>query len=254
VLVSIPLDLVNEDVFLKLYELGYTESAPDTATEVTFGEERAEIAGAAGALMQARLPERVTAQLLHSKGELPAVLTVANQGLYALWLDKEAYRLLELEPGLGGIAYVGVGAGEGGIARRFEEEWRPENSGRSTPRRTLGALLLDELRLQPRPRPTRTAAPNPTHFCFADAGEWDLTDWIEAHAAFSYVEMSPRDLGEWEGVVKLENAVIQHVRPPLNINGWQNPARPRLKASRQAAARRAELWGQTEHGHDVPML
>lgn len=41
VVVSIPLDLVSDDVFLKLYELGYTESPPDTATEITFGEEGA---------------------------------------------------------------------------------------------------------------------------------------------------------------------------------------------------------------------
>jgi len=249
VVVSIPLELVSDDVFLKLYELGYSESAPDTATEITFGEERAEIAASAEALMQTRMPERLTAQLLHSKGELPAVLHVMGQGVYALWLDEEAYRRWGLEPGLGGIAYVGVGAGEGGIARRFEEEWRPENSGRSTPRRTLGALLLDELGLQPMPRPTRTAAQNPTYFCFAYSGEWDLTDWIEAHAAFASVEVSPADLGNWESLVKLENAVIQHVQPPLNINGWQNPARTRLKALRKAAARMAELWEQTEHGH-----
>lgn len=245
VLVSIPLELVDRDAFLKLYELGYTESATDTATEVIFGEERAEISESAEGLMRRRLPERLTERLLDSKGELPAILTVTNQGLYALWLDDEAYHLLDLVPGLDGVAYVGVGAGQGGIARRFEEEWRPLNSGRSTPRRTLGSLLLDELGLQPMPRPTRTAAPNPTYFRFADDGEWGLTDWIETHAAFAYVEVSSQDLGDWETLAKLEKAVIQYVRPPLNINGWQNPARPRLKALRETAARMAE---QTEQG------
>jgi hypothetical protein len=108
---------------------------------------------------------------------------------------------------------------------------------------------LDELGLQPRPRPTRTATPNPQSYSFAEAGEWDVTEWIESHATFAYVEVTSEDLGDWESLVELENAVIQHVRPPLNINGWQNPARPRLKALRQAAARRAELWEQTHHGH-----
>jgi hypothetical protein len=244
ILVSIPLELVDDVAFLKLYELGYTESAPDVAAEITFGEQRPETAALAEGIMRRRMPERLAEQLIYSKGELPTPIEGTGQGLYALWLDEEAYELLNLKPGLDGIAYVGVGAGVGGIARRFEEEWRPVNSGRSTPRRTLGALLMDELGLQPRPRPTRTATPNPQSYSFAEAGEWDLTEWIEAHATFAYVEVPSEDLGDWESMLAVERALIEYVRPSLNINKWQNPARQRLKAARKAAARMAERWDE----------
>lgn len=45
--VSIPLKLVDEDLFVELYRLGYTESEPETAAEVVFGEERPDLAAKA---------------------------------------------------------------------------------------------------------------------------------------------------------------------------------------------------------------
>jgi hypothetical protein len=147
-----------------------------------------------------------------------------------------------LEPGAFGIAYIGIASGKGGITRRYYEEWRPVDSGRSTPRRTLGALLLDDLGLRPKPRLTRTAPPNPRNYCFAEPGESALTDWIEAHGTFAYVEASSDELGTWGTLANLEQAVLQQARPPLNINGWDNPNRPRLRSARDAAAHLAKQW------------
>lgn len=47
ILVSIPLELVDEDLFVELYRLGYTESEPETAVEIVFGEERPDLAAKA---------------------------------------------------------------------------------------------------------------------------------------------------------------------------------------------------------------
>jgi hypothetical protein len=44
ILVSIPLSLIDDDAFVSLYEQRYTESEPDFATEIVFGEERPDLA------------------------------------------------------------------------------------------------------------------------------------------------------------------------------------------------------------------
>jgi hypothetical protein len=192
--------------------------------------------------MEDRLPERLVEELLRRRSRLPALLPATGQGLYALWLDEKAYSLLDVGRGLHGIAYIGIGAGNGGVRRRFEEEWRPSNSGKSTPRRTLGALLVEELGLRPKPRPTKTAIPNPRYYCFAGSGESDLTDWLEAHSHFAYVELPSNQLRGWGTLTEIERALIRRVGPPLNINGWDNPNRSILKAARQTASRLAERW------------
>jgi hypothetical protein len=45
--VSIPLEFVDEDMFVELYRRGYTESAPAFAAQIVFGEERPEVAARA---------------------------------------------------------------------------------------------------------------------------------------------------------------------------------------------------------------
>jgi len=47
ILVSISLEMVDEYMFVEMYRLGYTESSPDTATEIVFGEERPDLAARA---------------------------------------------------------------------------------------------------------------------------------------------------------------------------------------------------------------
>lgn len=46
-LVSVPLELVDENMFVDLYRLGYTGSTPDVAAEIVFGEPRPEAAARA---------------------------------------------------------------------------------------------------------------------------------------------------------------------------------------------------------------
>jgi hypothetical protein len=42
--VSIPIEWVDADLFVDLHEQGFTESEPDFAAEIVFGEERSEVA------------------------------------------------------------------------------------------------------------------------------------------------------------------------------------------------------------------
>jgi len=138
--------------------------------------------------------------------------------VYALRLDDPGWRDLSgcgvvLSPGPEGLAYVSVGAGKGGLRRRFREEWAPANSGRASPRRTLGGLL----RLPPRPI-------DRSHWGFTEAGEVRLTEWIHAHGAFAC----------WEGSIadELERRLIDEPKSPINLTHWANPAREAIRALR----------------------
>jgi len=182
--------------------------------------------------------DKVIRELEASKGPLPDSVVSRKHGVYALWLDEQAFRQLRLRPGKGGAAYAGVAGGTGGLAKRFREEWRPPHSGRSSPRRTLGALLRRRLKLKPRPRPGQ-GGKNYKYFTFGSDGEAVLSAWIDTHATFACVEV---DISEWVAVYRIEDvetALIEKLQPPLNLTKWRNPEKARLSAARKSAEQAA---------------
>jgi hypothetical protein len=183
--------------------------------------------------------EGVLRGLKASRGPLPERLSIRERGVYALWLDEQGFSQLGITPsGQDLIAYVGVAGGAGGLGARFRQEWRPANSGRSSPRRTIGALLRKRLKLTPRPRPG-TAARSSEYFTFGEDGEGALTAWIEAHATFGYLVLRPEDLGTVLRAQDVETVLIQQLRPPLNISKWRNPQMEKIAVARGKAARKA---------------
>ncbi len=178
--------------------------------------------------------DKLVRELETGKGPLPESVASRKHGVYALWLDEQAFRQLRLHPGKGGVAYAGVAAGSGGLAKRFREEWRPPHSGRSSPRRTLGALLRRRLKLKPRPRPGE-GGKNFKYFMFGSDGEAALSAWIDTHSQYACVEV---DIEEWPGVYRVEDietALIEKLQPPLNLTKWRNPEKARLSATRKSA-------------------
>lgn len=187
-------------------------------------------------------PGALAAELWAGKRSLPKKLHTRERGVYALWLDENAFATLQLAPGRDGVAYVGIGDGGQGLAGRYAQEWRPKNSGRSSPRRTLGALLIDELVLVPRPRPGANHPRNAKYYVFGSEGERALTSWLDAHAEFAFVEIPDQELQEGESLAQVEQDLIQHLEPPINISKWRNPERTRLLQARKAAAEAAAKW------------
>ncbi|MGH8872879.1 MAG: GIY-YIG nuclease family protein [Acidimicrobiia bacterium] len=189
--------------------------------------------------------DQLVIELEAGKGPLPDSVTSRRHGVYALWLDDKAYRQLGLGRGVGGVAYAGVAGGTGGLAKRFREEWRPPHSGRSSPRRTLGALLRRRLKLKPRPRPGG-GGKNFKYFGFGEDGEAALSAWIEAHALYACAEVN---VDEWIAVYRVEDietALIERLRPPLNMTKWRNPARGRISGARKSAEWAALRWAVRE--------
>ena len=112
-----------------------------------------------------------------------------------------------------GAAYVGKA--QDGLRRRLLRE-HSGDTGRSTLRRTLGALLKDELALRAWPRASR-GEPKPinfTNYDFDPDGNARLSDWMSANLEVEYLVTAE--------YVAQETALIGQHRPPLNLTGWAN--------------------------------
>jgi hypothetical protein len=97
------------------------------------------------------------------------------------------------------------------------------------------------LKLKPRPRPG-TGRKNFKYFAFGEDGEAALSAWIEAHALYACVEV---DVDEWPAVYRVEDietALIERLRPPLNLAKWRNPEKARLSGARKSAEWGALKW------------
>ena len=110
-------------------------------------------------------------------------------GVYVVFSDTTVGSL-PWDP-VSGPAYVGKG--EDGLRRRMRKE-HSGDTGRSTLRRTLGALLRTELDLKARPRPSK-GPPKPidyTNYTFEPDGDLRLSEWMAEHQAARWLP-SPRN-------------------------------------------------------------
>ena len=109
-------------------------------------------------------------------------------------------------------------------------------TGSSTVRRSLGAILRQELSLTPTPR-NQTDYKNRrfSHFKFDVPSEQLLTEWMKNHVSISFVEFT----GSFNELDSLETEIIQKLIPPINID--KNPMNPHSAALRRLRKTCAEL-------------
>lgn len=171
-------------------------------------------------------PKAVYRGLWSARGAFPEARDVPNEpGVYAVWFSEKAWGQLRISPARQGLAYIGVG--DPSLRRRYREEWRPKNSGRSSPRRTLGAVLAQELALVPRPRPDRDPDRGARYYVFGSDGEARLTTWLEEHATFACCTTDEARAGD------VETDLIPACSPPMNLTKWPNPLRKALRDARR---------------------
>jgi len=145
-------------------------------------------------------------------------------GVYAWFLDQTD--ALESLPAQGpGPLYIGWSRD---LAQRFDTELRGGESAFSDLRRSLGALLCEELDLTARPSGRTARDLNYRRYCFDDEGEQRLSEWMARHLRVALLEHP--DGGQAEG------DLVALARPPLNLAGWANPHGPLIRAMRQACA------------------
>jgi hypothetical protein len=108
-------------------------------------------------------------------------------------------------------------------------------TGRSTLRRSLGALLREQLNLTPRPRSdNEKGSKRFTNYKFDSAGEERLTAWMKEHLSLGFRELPDLTILELKA---REKRLILSAKPPLNIkDNPENPYRAELKVARSHCA------------------
>lgn len=126
----------------------------------------------------------------------------------------------------GSPVYVGVSSNL--AEREFNTHFVAGQTGFSTLRRSVGAILKNELSLRARPRGTGTSKTNFTNYRFDDTGEQRLSAWMHEHLRVAIESVAQPDT--------LERELIALACPPLNLKGWPNPEAVTIKALRIACA------------------
>ncbi|MFZ1427392.1 MAG: hypothetical protein WAS21_11525 [Geminicoccaceae bacterium] len=164
--------------------------------------------------------ERVWTDLLAGRSRAPTTV-IGKPGIYALFLTDPA-RLKDLAFGPDGLLYIGK-AGKR-LKRRYH--FAHTDSARSSPRRSLGALLKQELGLQAIPRGSKNAAADFDRYRFTPEGEACLTTWMKAYLDYAFVVVEQK-------TISIEKKLIAAKKPPLNLTDWDNPQAPFIEARRR---------------------
>lgn len=198
------------------------------------------------ALPSAARPEEVLAravgdavQALGGQPRRAGAADVPNApGLYAIWADGAVTEQLGIGQD-GRAAPIYIGKAERSLRDRdlrahFGVDGPNVRSGSSTLRRSLAALLVDELELRPVPR-GNTAGAAARGFSLHPEDERRLTAWMQDRLLLTTWAL-PGTLGIRLGDVELR--AIRHWDPPLNIVHAPT-SRTALRAARAALRSRA---------------
>ena len=155
-------------------------------------------------------------------------------GIYAFFFTGKEFPLADYSPQKDEIIYIGKT--ESSQASRDEKtHFTSGKTGSSTIRRSLGALLKDELSLVPIPRNDKDFdAGRKSFFKFDESSEDKLTTWMKDNLALSFYEYDqpPSEIDV------LETELIAEAKPLLNIDS-KNPDNPYaqfIKVARKACA------------------
>ena len=155
-------------------------------------------------------------EMLASRCRADLAPAIPLPGLYALFLNSGV--LGQISPGEDGLLYIGMT--DSSLEAR-NHLWH-RSSGFSTLRRSLGAILREDLDLVPIPRSPGSSADK---FKFTPDGEQRLTKWMAAHLDYAFATFAGNRLSE-------EKRLILDRQPPLNLNKWKNPQGPSIEALR----------------------
>jgi hypothetical protein len=165
-----------------------------------------------------------------------AVLLVPKEpGLYAFYGDDRAWAQLRLSPAFDGQPLY-VGKAERSLnGRDVGTHFAAGKTGSSTVRRSLAALLVDELALVAVPR--NLAKPDGSaNFGLDVASEDSLSSWMEQRLSLATWRKQ-----EGANLDETETAVVRRLRPPLNLDKVGEP-RSRLREARRHMADTARAW------------
>lgn len=160
-------------------------------------------------------------------------------GVYALFAARP-----DCLPGItlpqSGLVYVGQ---SGDLAER--NHFTAQDSGFSSPRRSLGALLKPELGLTAEPRSPGRSEKNYEKYRFGGDGETRLSEWMRRNLTCA-IHPLDGDMKKLEKrlikleLKKLEKRLIRKNEPPLNLTVWPNPQKQKIQALRNMCKEEAK--------------
>jgi hypothetical protein len=155
--------------------------------------------------------EVVRAKILSERYRAKDLPRADGPGVYALFLAKGS-RSIGIT-GHSDVLYVGMTESSLDVRNHFT----CSHSGFSSPRRSLGAVLKEDLRLRCIPRAPGTSKTNITNFRFQPDGEERLTEWMLQNLTCNVCPVERREIRS------TETRLISELRPLLNLTGWRNP-------------------------------
>lgn len=180
--------------------------------------------------------EAASQTLLRTRSAIGKLVAPPESGVYAIYLRTKGL-LAPFAEGENGLVYIGLSTNLAN--REFEQHFSSENTGFSTLRRSLGAILKHSLALRAIPRAPGPSETNCRNYCFLANGESRLTDWMCEH-----LEVGVFASLKFE---ELEKFLMKELRPLLNLKGCPNPHRDEIKRLRRLCAdeaRQARNTGQ----------
>jgi hypothetical protein len=170
--------------------------------------------------------ENVTAKLVRTHRAVDHLEENLRLGIYAL-IVPPGIRLPHVPLGEERILYVGNASRADSIRLHFNDA----DGTRSCPRRSLGALLRHELRLQVRPGSRTGRDEDWRDFRFNTEGEARLTYWMRTHLCVAHMEWA-----------RSREELLAEIDPPLNLGGTLSPFRRLLLELRSECRREAHSW------------
>jgi len=170
--------------------------------------------------------EQAINELHQTRASVSEVKSSYRSGIYAIYL-RHGSRLEGFPPGKDGLIYIG---GTSNLARReYLNHFSSKQTGFSTLRRSLGAILKHELKLVAIPRSFGSSESNVRCYKFLPDGEDRLTMWMKTNLEVGNCVVH-------EDTKTIENQVIDTLEPVLNLTGWYNPYGKDIKALRKICA------------------
>jgi epoxide hydrolase-like predicted phosphatase len=175
--------------------------------------------------------DTIRKELRNSRSSIDTLSAPPKTGVYVIFLKKPATLPVGEIPD-DGLLYVGS---SGNLAmREFDTHFESGQSGYSTLRRSIGAILKEDLELTAIPRGTGPSETNYRNYRFTDEGEIELTGWMRSN-----LEVGVAAVGK--DYERVEEELIRLLKPVLCLKGWPNPERARIKDLRQKCVIEARL-------------
>lgn len=148
----------------------------------------------------------------------------------------------DLPVGDDGLLYLGKA--EKSLRKRdVRQHFGVGKTSRSTLRRTLAALPVDELKLRPVPRKRSPGAKGPKTFDLDNYSDLALSAWMSAQLELR--AWVPHDSSVILGDV--ERRLIKELHPPLNLT--HAGSGPHINAARDEMWKRAQVVGENVEGN-----